>query len=438
MSTIEKIAAEIGVFDLTPGLRGIPAGYAPASSSDIAQERWHPAGGDMNLPLLSLDLQTYEDNKRTMFRVCRDFACEIAPHVKTPMSPVLARDLVASGAWGVSVADIRQADVMLSHGLGRILIANEIGGKSAVFRLARVLRKFADAEVHMFVDSPDVVSALAEVWSADDQLPPLNLLVEIGCGRGGVATQDEAMHLVRSLGGSNSSRIRLAGIAAYEGTANRPDEDELLANLDDLFRRVSLAWRATRAEVGPDRPLVLSMGGSSLFDYVIDRCRPMLEGDANATLLLRSGACFFSDHGPIHSRLEAMAERRLLGEDTSLLIKGSFQPALRIWAEVLSSNGPHDVVCGFGLRDVAHDQGLPVAVAVWRNGQRFADLDSSSVVSKLNDQHAFVHVPSIELRVGDVVECGVKHPCTTIDKHDVIFGLDELGQVKVALRTYFG
>ena len=65
-------------------------------------------------------------------------------------------------------------------------------------------------------------------------------------------------------------------------------------------------------------------------------------------------------------------------------------------------------------------------------------LGDVSVVSKLNDQHAFVHAPELELSVGDVIEFGIKHPCTTIDKHDVIFGLDERGEVKVALRTFFG
>ncbi|MBB2788604.1 UNVERIFIED_ORG: D-serine dehydratase [Rhizobium esperanzae] len=438
MSMIEKLAAEIGTFNLSPGLRGIPVGNAPVSSANIPDAHWRPAGGEMSLPLLTLDLQAYETNKKTMLGICSDFDCQIAPHAKTPMSPVLARDLVSAGAWGVSVADLRQAEVMLHHGLRRVLIANEIGGKSAVTRLARLLRNYCEAEIFMFVDSTDVVSALARSWLGDDTLPPLNLLVEVGCGRGGVNSDTEARHLVRSIAGLNSKHIRLAGIAAYEGTANHPDEKELLENLDDLFDRVSFALKAARETVGPERPLVLSMGGSSLFDYVIDRCRPVVGGDSNVTLLLRSGACFFSDHGPIRARLQAISSRGMLGKAASDSIAGAFTPVLRIWAEVLSMNGPHNAICGFGLRDVAHDQGLPVPVAVWRNGERVITLGDVSVVSKLNDQHAFVHAPELELSVGDVIEFGIKHPCTTIDKHDVIFGLDERGEVKVALRTFFG
>lgn len=438
MSRIEKLVGEIGNFELTPGFRGIPAGIGLVNSLSVVGAKWQPADGAMSLPLLSFDMAVYEDNKTTMLEICHRFGCEIAPHIKTPMSPVLARDLVESGAWAVSVADLRQAEVMLRHGLRRLLIANEIGGKAAVGRLAQMLRSYPRADIYIFVDSVAVVDAMSAVWSSEPSLPALNLLVEIGCGRGGVNTNGEAIELIEAITGLRSDRISLAGIASYEGTANRPDPAELATNLKELFERVASAMKVARDAIGTGQRLILSMGGSSLFDYVIDGCRDILEQDGNATLLLRSGACFFSDHGPIHSRLIAMVERNVLGDEASGLIAKSFNPALRLWAEVLSLNGVHDAVCGFGLRDVAHDQGLPVPVALWREGARIVDLDGSAEVVKLNDQHAFVKVPNHELQVGDVVEFGVKHPCTTIDKHDLLFGLNGQGDVAVILRTFFG
>lgn len=438
MKAIETLAAKIGPFDLLPGLRGIPIGTTVKDSVSVKGQGWHPADGAMSLPLLSLDLETYADNKAAMFEVCRTFDCEIAPHAKTPMSPVLARDLVENGAWGTSVADLRQAEVMLRHGLRRLLIANEIGGRCAAVRLARLLRAFPQAEVYLFVDSADLVAGLAEAWNDDAGLPPLNLLVEVGCGRGGVNSNAELDRLLAVIGDLNEGRIALAGVAAYEGTANRPVEAEFLANLDDLFSRVSYGLKAVRRLVGDGVPLILSMGGSSLFDHVITRCRSILDEDGNATLLLRSGACFFSDNGPIRARLRAIAGRGLLGPEISGRIAGAFAPTLRLWAEVLSANGPNDVICGLGLRDVAHDQGVPKPLALWRGGKRLAVLGEGAVVTKLNDQHAFVHVPEHAVALGDVIEFGVNHPCTTIDKHDVIFGLDDKGAVSVVLRTFFG
>ncbi|WP_429819004.1 alanine racemase [Ensifer sp. B1-9] len=438
MNAIETLAAEMGRFQLTPGLRGVPIGTVVTDSASVKGQGWHPADGEMSLPLLSLDLQTYAENKAVMLEVCRVFGCEIAPHAKTPMSPVLARDLVESGAWGISVADLRQAEVMLHHGFRKLLIANEIGGRRAAVRLARLLSAFSQPDIHLFVDSAELVAGLAETWGDDTCLPPLKLLVEVGCGRGGVNSNNELDRLLAVIGDLNEPRITLAGVAAYEGTANRPGEAELLANLDDLFSRVSYGLMAVRRLTGEGMPLILSMGGSSLFDHVITRCRSILDEDGNASLLLRSGACFFSDNGPIRTRLRAIARRGLLGAEISSRIAGAFEPTLRLWAEVLSVNGSNDVICGVGLRDVAHDQGVPTPLVLWRNGKRLAVLSEGAMVSKLNDQHAFVHVPGCAVELGDVIEFGINHPCTTIDKHDVIFGLDDKGAVSAVLRTFFG
>ncbi|MDG4889943.1 MULTISPECIES: alanine racemase [unclassified Mesorhizobium] len=438
MAGIDEIATEMGGFELAATFRGVPPGTRWLPASSIAARDWHPADGRMSLPLLSLDLKTYADNKATMLDICRTVSCEIAPHAKTPMSPVLARDLIASGAWGTSVADLRQAEVMLGNGIGRVLIANEIGGAHAAKRLAALLSGYNGAEVYLFVDAPELVDKLGLEWKAAPDLPALNLLIEVGCGRGGVTSDRQVSEIIDAIAAAAEPRLQLAGIAAYEGTANTADEEQLRANLDDLFARVRSALASVRKHVGPATRLVLSMGGSSLFDHVIVDCAPIVQEDGNAFLLLRSGACFFSDHGPIRDRLRAMAARGMLGLDLSEKIAASFKPALRLWAEVLSVCNGGTAICGFGLRDVAHDQGLPVPLALWRDGARIADIAASATLVKLNDQHAFIRAGEGAFQIGDVVEVGVRHPCTTIDKHDLIYGLDETGRVTAAMRTFFG
>src|SRR5580698_4775208 len=99
-------------FALDPSWRGVPPGSAGLTSCDVAQQLWRPADGRMNLPLLSLDLPTFEANCRAMLQLCEHAGVQIAPHAKTPMSPALAVSLVRQGAWGASVADLRQAEVM--------------------------------------------------------------------------------------------------------------------------------------------------------------------------------------------------------------------------------------------------------------------------------------------------------------------------------------
>ena len=417
--------------------RGFPPGLDAMASTDLASKNWAPAGGTMNLPCLSMDLGVFGQNRDAVFEICRHSGVSIAPHNKTPMAPALALDLMNRGAWGISVADLRQAAVMLRHGIPRILIANEVGGTGAAHRLAALARAYPKGQLYLFVDSPHFVDALAGLWAEAADLTSLHLLIEVGCGRGGVRSQAQAADIIAALGRAKRGLV-LAGVAAYEGTANRPEMIQTESLLDDLFARCSDVLRAVREHRGTQAPLILTAGGSSLFDHVIVRGKPLVANDRNCTLVLRSGACFFSEHGPIRERLLAVAKRDLLESRCSSIIEASFRPALRLWAEVLSVQPPELAICGLGLRDVSHDQGLPVPLVLWRGGKILHQLSPTASVSKLNDQHAFVQHPPCEVEPGDVIEFGVRHPCTTIDKHSVIYALNEKGLVIDAYETFFG
>jgi D-serine dehydratase len=58
---------------------------------------------------------------------------------------------------------------------------------------------------------------------------------------------------------------------------------------------------------------------------------------------------------------------------------------------------------------------------------------------KLNDQHAFLATSSASpIAVGDIVEFGVSHPCTTLHKWRTLFLLDKAGRVGGARQMAFG
>jgi len=155
--------------------------------------------------------------------------------------------------------------------------------------------------------------------------------------------------------------------------------------------------------------------------------------------VLRSGAIFFYDHGTYERGLTALDSRKGLEIGGRVLQAAQvFTPALRVWAEVVSRPEPGLAICGAGLRDVAMDQGFPRPLAVHRGGVKVRNLDGASV-TKLNDQHAFVDLAGQDdLRIGDVVEFGISHPCTCLDRHSVLDGLDEGLTVRSIYLTRFG
>jgi hypothetical protein len=99
-------------------IRGVPPGTTALPIDEVGKQSWHPAEGRMALPVLTLDERAFAENVAHTLRFVRQQGVPIAPHAKTPMAPALAARLIHAGAWGTTVADIRQAAVMLRAGRG--------------------------------------------------------------------------------------------------------------------------------------------------------------------------------------------------------------------------------------------------------------------------------------------------------------------------------
>ena len=416
---------------LDDGIRGVPPGTAPFPLREVGAMGWRPAAGTMALPVLTLDEDAFAANRDLIFAYARRHGVALAPHAKTPMAPQIACALVEAGAWGATVANLQQAAILLRAGVTRLILANEIGGRASGERLGALLAVHPGADLRAFADSPAAVETLAAAARVAGR--PLSVLVEVGAGRGG-ARDRAAVEAILAAVLRHRGLLVLDGVATYEGAVATSDPAETAANIAALLQRTAETFAAVRALV-PERPLLLTAGGSAFFDMVVAGLGPVAAADGNATLVLRSGAIFFHDHGVYERALGALDARR--GFACGGAAAADFRPALRLWAEVLSRPEPGLAICGFGMRDASFDQDLPLPLRIHRDGAALPAGDLR--VTRLNDQHAFVAVPAgLDLAVGDIIEFGISHPCTCIDRWRVLFGLDAGGRVRTAYRTFFG
>jgi D-serine dehydratase len=100
-----------------------------------------------------------------------------------------------------------------------------------------------------------------------------------------------------------------------------------------------------------------------------------------------------------------------------------------------------------GKRDASHDAGLPVPLLHHRPGPGAPRaLPAGCAIVKMNDQHAYLRFPeggplndalNDMLAVGDLVGCGISHPCTTFDRWPLLLAVDEDYAVRFALNTFF-
>jgi D-serine deaminase-like pyridoxal phosphate-dependent protein len=370
--------------------KSVPSSLWGRRASEVAAER-HPLG-EFSTPLLTLDRSAVDHNTATLLDWARERGLEVAPHGKTTMAPVLWQRLLNAGAWGLTVATVWQAQVARASGVQRLLIANEVVDPVAISWLSNEVD--AGAEIACWVDSVEGVRLLAESTGTR----PLDVLIELGApgGRAGARGTEAALAVARAV--LAAPRLRLRGVAGYEGSSGADRSAATLARVREYLRGLRelastlLSWDAM---VDP----LVTAGGSAYFELAADELAPLTESRGrDVTVVLRSGA--FQAHDEVfYDGISPFAGSTL-----------SFRPGLALWARVVSRPEPTLVILDAGKRDAPSDLGLPVL-----HGH------PGAVVTTLNDQHAYVAVPPAStLAVGELVRLGISHPCTAFDKWRLI------------------
>ena len=96
-----------------------------------------------------------------------------------------------------------------------------------------------------------------------------------------------------------------------------------------------------------------------------------------------------------------------------------------------------------GRRDLPYDQGLPIPLRQYRDGDLLHTLSEDEAanpfrIDKTDDQHAYLSFPEgSDIRVGDLFAFGISHPCTAFDKWPIVFRIDPTFNVTGAVKTFF-
>ncbi|MDP2256907.1 MAG: amino acid deaminase [Polaromonas sp.] len=416
--------------------KGFPHTSPPLRRSQIAAQNWRVLGGDLPLPLALVKQQALQHNLSWMQRFAADHGLDMAPHGKTTMSPQLLKRQLDEGAWGLTFATVAQVRAGVSVGARRCMIANQVFAAVDLAGIQDMQREYDGLRIAFLVDSVAQL-ALIEAWYLSPKEPqvqvrPFEVLLEIGVdgGRTGCRNQHDAVTLARRL--HDSPACRLVGIECYEGlgATGQSAADETYAAA--LMQRVcDIAVVCDQQNFFDNEEVLVSAGGSAIFDLVANRLKPELSRPVRG--ILRSGCYVTHDHGFYKRMVNAVNSR--------LHCSGGLQAAMEVWASVQSCPEPGLVILAVGKRDISYDLDLPVPLTFCKpGGAAITDAPADWKISGLNDQHAYLRGAGPEhaaLQVGDLVALGISHPCTTFDKWRWMPVVDENYRVCDALVTCF-
>jgi D-serine deaminase-like pyridoxal phosphate-dependent protein len=429
LQTLQQLILDAAVKGLPPTAGTMPLGQ-------VGRQQWNLLKGDLPLPAAVVKRAAVTHNSAWMRRFLGLTQSKIAPHGKTTMCPQLFERQLADGAWGITVATVGQMLICRRYGIGRIVLANQLIGRLEIEAVLDELRRDPGLDFYCLIDSLEGVRLLADAAAARLVGRPVQLLLEGGIagGRTGCRTVETALQVARAVKAAGP-HLALRGVEGFEGLiggAAAEQDAKVAAFIDSL---VEIARACAAEDLFAAGPIILSAGGSAFFDLAASRLHNRI-GDRPIEVVLRSGCYLTHDSKSYRDLVERLMERmpaaKSLGE--------GLQPALEVWAYVQSRPEPTRAIATMGKRDVGFDITLPLLEQWYRPGSHQAPqpVADGSKVAVLNDQHAHIEIPaSSPLKVGDMLAFGVSHPCTTFDRWQLLYEVDEAYNVVGGLRTFF-
>ena len=242
---------------------------------------------ELDTPSLMIDREIMLENLRFMQDWADNRKVALRPHTKTHKMPYIARLQKKTGAVGIAVAKVGEAEVMAANGLDDIFIANEIVGRQ---KLERILKVAETCTIAFGVDSPCQVEDAERVFAAASKPATVLIEIEVGENRSGVIEEKDFLALLETIRGC--PHVHFKGIFSHDGHSYSARDIEECGRIFLESQRRTLRFADLAAGMGM-KPEVVSIGSTP---SLMNRFE-ILEGVTE----LRPGTYVFMDASQAHA-----------------------------------------------------------------------------------------------------------------------------------------
>jgi D-serine deaminase-like pyridoxal phosphate-dependent protein len=341
----------------------------------------------IDTPALVIDLEVVERNARRLVADLAARGISLRPHAKTHKSVALARLQLQTGATGITVGNLGEAEVLAAGGIEDLFVAYPIWADGPKAERLRALHDWPGLRLAVAFDSIGGAERLAAAVGGSGR--PLRVMLELDPGyhRTGVLPGDAAT-VARAAAGLGLEVVGLfthgghayAGIDAVAGAA--ADEVRTLVAGRDALRAAGLEVE------------VLSAGST-----------PTALGAAES---------------PIG---EIRAGTYLIGDRQQVTLGAVPPDGIALWvaATVVSTATPGQVIVDAGAKTLTKD------VAPYLEGHGFLPAYPQAVIDRVSDYHGHVRIPpgSPAPSLGEIVAIVPNHCCPVIDLRDTFLATRE-------------
>ncbi len=367
-------------------------GYTPSDVRSVSRDgRIEPeiSKWDLDTPALCVDLSALEANLRTMQETVASNGIASRPHAKTHKCPAIARLQMQSGSVGICTAKVGEAEVMLEHGIDRVLMTTTNVTPRKIER-AMTLSRWHAGFVHA-TDSPENARDLSEAARAAGLTADVVVDVDSGGHRTGIAPGQPALELAQLV--DRLPGLRLRGMLCYDGgsqhvqgfEARRAQTLERLAPAAETFELMRRSGLNTE---------IFSGGGTGT--YNIDHETPGFTD-------VQVGSYVFMD-----------AQYMAIGGATDDELYSDFEPSLTVLTTVLNSQYEGRVTTDAGAKACTINRPWPIVKG--ETGMSYTSGSDEFGTLRYDD-------PSRTYDVGDKLEVIVSHCDPVVNLYDEMYAI---------------
>ncbi len=364
-----------------------PADLRPMTRDDVLQanvSKW-----ELDTPALLVDIDAMEANLAHMQSVVSGNGIASRPHAKTHKCPQVARLQIESGSVGICTAKVSEAQVMLEHGIERVLMTTT---NATPFKIERAmgLRRWYPGFVQA-TDTPENARDLSEAAVAAGMTADVVVDVDSGGHRTGITPGRPALELAQLV--DRLPGLRLAGMLCYDGGSQHVAgfRERRTRTLERLAPAVETFESMQRAGLNTE---IFSGGGTGT--YNIDH--------ENAGLTdVQVGSYVFMD-----------AQYLAIGGESDNEVYTDFQPSLTVLTTVLNSQYQGRVTTDAGAKACTINQPWPIVKG--ETGMSYRSGSDEFGTLTYDD-------PSRTYSTGDKLEVIVSHCDPVVNLYDRMYAV---------------
>lgn len=354
----------------------------------------------ISTPCLLIDEAVMRRNMQRMQAACTRTGCGLRPHVKTHKCPELALMQLELGACGITVAKLREAEIMADAGITDMFMAYPLVGADKIERAVALAQR---VRLILSADAYSPAQALSRAAVEAGITLELRLELDSGMGRSGAA-MEQALSLAERINALPG--LKLSGISTYRNMIcqGRPDPDREKCGLDEGRIMVELATAMRQIGLPIEE---VSVGSTATAESCAKVC---------GVTEVRPGTYVFQDPMQVHKGACSDADMAAFVETTVISVQGE-RVVIDAGNKSLSAdcppNSPPFHFSGYG-RVAGHD---------------------ALTLYAMTEEHGMLHNPDASdvIQVGDRLRIYPNHICTTVNLYDKAYLLRG-GRVERILR----